>query len=64
MKHQRHRLALFLDAVPSHQVCQALPGTGQGTHPQLFFTAGLASVSAIGGSLLLGFSHTHLDLLE
>lgn len=45
MNHQRHCLALFLDAVPGHEVSQRLPGAGHGMHSQLFLAAVFADRS-------------------
>lgn len=39
VNHQRHGLALFLNAVPGHQVGQGLSSAGQRVQPQLLFAA-------------------------
>jgi hypothetical protein len=57
MNHQRHGLALFLDAVPGHQFSQRLPGAGHGMHSQLFLAASLSPRRSLCRSFFLRGCH-------
>jgi hypothetical protein len=57
MNHQRDGFALFLDAVPGHQLSQGLAGAGHAMEPDLFLAASLSLRRSLCRSIFLRGCH-------